>query len=153
MKRTYHEILEYIYKNEEAGIREISALMIRKNNDHRDFYGLVSLLHGGYIGFTGSNLSDPYNQACQFQCYAQGNGTQSYKNVIILESENSDSYFYIGPKGIEYFHQKSETRTGWYLAAAFSLIASITSGVIVAKLTDDGKEKTIHCEIVPFKKP
>ena len=148
MKRTYHEILEFIYKHEEAGIREISAQMIRKNNDHRDFYGLVALLHGGYIGFTGPNISEPLHQAYLFQCYAQGPGGQRYKDVELFEDQNKDSYFYIGAKGIEYFHQRSEARTGWYLAAAFALIASIISGVVVAKLTEDKGLTEIKCSII-----
>lgn len=147
MKRTYHEILEFIYNHEEAGIREISAQMIRKNNDHRDYYGLVALLHGGYIGFTGPNISEPLHQAYLFQCYAQGSGAQRYKNVELFESQNKDSYFYIGAKGIEYFHQRTEARTGWWLTAIFSLFASIISGVIVAKLVQDEAPKSIVCSV------
>lgn len=147
MKRKYHEILQYIYEHEEAGIREISAQMIRKNNDHRDFYGLVALLQSGYIGFTGLQCPESLYQAYFFQCYAQGKGAQTYKTVQLLESENEDSYFYIGAKGIEYFHQRSESRKGWYLAAAFALIASIISGVVVAKLTENKSITEIKCAI------
>ena len=137
MKRTYHEILSYIHENEESGIREISSMMVRGRNDYRDFYGLVSLLQGGYIGFTGPIIPEASHQARLFQCYAQGHGFQTCGDVQLFESDNEDSYLYIGPKGIEYFHQRAESRKSWIIAAILALIASIISGVVVAKLTDD----------------
>ena len=135
MKRTYHEILTYIHQTEESGIREISSMMVRRKNDYRDFYGIVALLQGGYVGFTGPIIPEPSSQARLFQCYSQGLGFQACGDVQLFETDNKDSYFYIGPKGIEYFHQRAEARKGWILAAIFSLIASIVSGVIVSKLT------------------
>lgn len=53
MKNTHHEILKYVYKHEEAGIREICSMLDRKYGDHRDFHGLVALLESGYLRFTG----------------------------------------------------------------------------------------------------
>jgi len=139
MKRTYHEILSYIHENEEAGIREISSIMIRRKQDYRDFYGLVALLHGGYVGFTGPIHPEALTQARVFQCYSQGEGFQACGHVQLLASDNKDSYFYIGPKGIEYFHQRAEARRGWILTAVFSLVAAILTGIISAYLTESGE--------------
>ncbi|MFC3681553.1 hypothetical protein [Bacterioplanoides pacificum] len=135
MKQNYHQILEYIYKNEEAGIREVSRMMVRKYDDHRDFYGLAALLKEGYIGFTGPIHEETLNQVETFQCYSQGEGRQTYGRTTLF-SKNEDSYFYIGPKGISYFHQRWELRRGWYIVAVLTLVASIVSGVIIANLTD-----------------
>ncbi len=146
MKRDHHEILEYIYKNDEAGIRELSALMKRKHNDHRDFYALSALLKEGYIEFTGPNCKEALVQAQTFQCYSQGTGQQAYKNTNLFSNEE-DSYFFIGAKGIAYFHQRSELRKGWLIVAALSVLVSIMSGVIVAQLTSTAPEPAItsHC--------
>ena len=135
MKKAHHQILSYVYEEEEVGIRELSSLMARGKGDHRDFYGLVALLQAGYVGFTGPVHSDATEQAHLFQCYAQGQGLQQSGNVQLLPSDNDDSYLYIGARGIEYFHQRSEARKGWILAAVFSLVASVISGVVVSQLT------------------
>jgi hypothetical protein len=143
MKRTDHDLLSYINENQEAGIREISSLMIRRKNDYRDFYGLVAFLQGGYIGFTGPIVPEPSNQARLFQCYSQGRGFQRCGDVELLPTDNEDSYFYIGPKGIDYFHQRAEVRTGWFVAAIYALCTSVISAVIVAKLTESPKTECV----------
>tara|TARA_R110002050_G_scaffold59277_10_gene132738 strand:+ start:618 stop:980 length:363 start_codon:yes stop_codon:yes gene_type:complete len=115
--------------------------MMRKHNDHRDFYALAALLDSGYIGFTGpikldeENNVNIYRQVRIFQAYSQGDGTQTYQDETILGSNNPDSYMYIGSKGIEYFHNRSESRKGWYLTFTLALIGAIISGVVVSKLT------------------
>ncbi|TOK18428.1 hypothetical protein CGI22_24315 [Vibrio parahaemolyticus] len=140
MKKSHYEILKYIYDHDDAGIREICSLMTRKHNDHRDFYGLVALLEAEYVRFTGpiqqteSGSICSYSQACVFQAYSQGEGTQSYGNVSLLPTE-ADQFLYIGPKAIEYFHAKSEARTGWLLTGLLSLLTAIISGVVVSNLT------------------
>lgn len=135
MKKAHHEVLSYVYREEEIGIRELSTVMTRPKGDHRDFYGLVALLQAGYLGFTGPIHNDAKQQAHVFQCYSQGIGCQESGNVQLFESNNKDSYLYIGAKGIEYFHQRGEVRKGWLLTAAFSLVASVLSAVIVSYLT------------------
>lgn len=140
MKRAYHDMLSYVYEQEEVGIRKLSNQMARRKGDHRDFYGLVALLHAGYVGFTGPVHGDATEQAYLFQCYAQGEDLQQSGNVQLLTAENEDSYLYIGAKGIEYFHQRSEARKGWILAAVFSLVASVVSGVVVSQLTSEPSE-------------
>jgi hypothetical protein len=117
--------------------------MIRKKNDHRDFYGLVALLQEGYIRFTGPIVDHALNQAYCFQCYSQGEGQQQYKTMTIFTS-NEDSYLFIGPKGLAYFHQRSELRRGWIAVTVLALIASIISGITVSYLTD--KQNAIPCE-------
>ena len=120
LKESHYQILKYIYDNDDVGIKEISSMMVRTHNDHRDFYSLAALLESGYIGFTGP-------------VYFDDNGKlETYEQVRIFQA---DSYLYIGPKSIEYFNTRSETRKGWYLVAALAFVASIISGVIVSALT------------------
>lgn len=115
-------------------------MMKRKHNDHRDFYGLTALLEAGYIGFSGPihNKEDGsinvYEQVRLFQTYAQGDGQQTYDKVILCGLKQ-DSYFYIAPKTIEYFHERSETRIGLYFTAVLAIISSIISSMIVSYLT------------------
>lgn len=139
MKKTYHEILQLIYDNDDIGIRELASMMKRKHNDHRDFYGLTALLEAGYIGFSGPirNKEDGsinvYEQVRLFQAYSQGSGQQTYDKVTLCGLKQ-DSYFYIAPKTIEYFHSRSETRIGLYFTAGLAIISSIISSIIVSYL-------------------
>ncbi len=142
MKRNHHKILEYIHNHDEADIRELSKIMLRKHNDHRDFYGLTALLKEGYIEFTGPNCKEALTQAFTFQCYSQGFGQQTYKTVTVFGKDYEDAHFFIGPKGISYFHQRSEIRKGWFIAAALSVAASIISGITVAYITESTSKKT-----------
>ena len=103
---------------------------------------MAALLKEGYIGFNGPVHEETLNQVETFQCYSQGEGQQTYGNTTLF-SKNKDSYFYIGPKGISYFHQRWELRRGWYIVAALTIVASITSGVVVAKLTSNSAETAI----------
>ena len=140
LKESHYQILKYIYDNDDVGIKEISSMMVRTHNDHRDFYSLAALLESGYIGFTGPVYFDDngkletYEQVRIFQAYSQVDSQQTYDGVTITAKKN-DSYLYIGPKSIEYFNTRSETRKGWYLVAALAFVASIISGVIVSALT------------------
>jgi len=140
LKNSHYQILKYIYDNDDAGIKEISSIMIRTHNDHRDFYSLAALLDSEYIGFTGPVYFDnngkleTYKQVRMFQAYSQGDGSQTYDGVTIIGNKD-DSYLYIGSKSIEYFNTRNETRKGWYLVAALALVTSIISGVIVSALT------------------
>jgi len=140
MKKSHHEILKYIFDNDDAGIRELSSMMKRKHNDHRDFYALAALLDAGYIGFTGpiydkkGGALDVYKQVRLFQAYSQGEGKQTYDGINIF-AKKGDSYLYVASKSIEYFHARSESRKGWYLTAALAFLTAIFSGVIVSQLT------------------
>ncbi|MEZ8026117.1 hypothetical protein [Enterovibrio norvegicus] len=140
MKKSHHDILEYIFDNDDAGIREVASIMKRKHNDYRDFYALAALLDAGYIGFTGpvfekkDGTLDVYRQVRLFQAYSQGEGIQNYDGVQISIDEK-DSYLHTASKAIEYFHSRSESRTGWFLTAGFALLTAIISGVIVSHLT------------------
>lgn len=141
MKKQHHEILKLIYEYDDVGIRKISSILVRKYNDHRDFYGLVAMLEANYIGFTGpihhdekNGKLDVYSQVRLFQAYSQGKGNQTYDGVTIF-GKNSDAHLYIGPKGIEYFHNRQEIRRGWYLVATLSFVCSIISGIIVSYFT------------------
>ncbi|WP_423807220.1 hypothetical protein OUO06_09425 [Photobacterium damselae] len=140
MKKSHHEILKYIFDNDDAGIRELAFMMTCKHNDHRDFYALAALLDAGYIGFTGpvfdkeDGTLDVYKQVRLFQAYSQGEGSQTYDGTTIL-AEKEDSYLYVASKAIEYFHARSESRKGWFLTAGLALLTAIISGVIVSHLT------------------
>jgi hypothetical protein len=141
LKKELHQILEHIYKHDEIGIRELSWIMYRKHNDHRDFYGLTALLEAGYIGFTGpiSKQNDGclnvYNQVRAFQAYSQGIDNPTYDNATLLMPSNDDAHLFIAPKSIEYFNLRKEQRIGWYLVSALTLVCSIASGVVVGVLT------------------
>jgi hypothetical protein len=140
MKRSHHEILKYIFDNDDAGIRELASIMKRKHNDHRDFYALAALIDAGYIGFTGpvwdneDGTLDVYKQVRLFQAYSQGEGNQSYDGVMI-NAKKVDSHLYVASKAIEYFHARSESRMGWVLTSILALLSAIVSGVIVSHLT------------------
>jgi len=118
-------------------------MMERKYNDHRDFYGLAALLEAGYIGFTGPIYNTTYQQIRLFQAYSQGGGNQTYDGITLF-SDNLDSYFYVAPKSLDYFHNRKEQRMGWYLTAALALIASIISGVAVSQLTTT---QQVNCQM------
>lgn len=142
LKKVNHEMLSLIHRRDEVGVREISSLIARKHNDHRDFYGLTALIESKYINFTGpipkfqeTGEVNSYVLAQTLQAYSQGTGTQQYMDVTLFGSETEDAALYIGPKGIEYFHSRKELRKGWYLVACLTLICSIVSGLIVANLT------------------
>ncbi len=140
MKKLHHEILEYVYQHDEAGIREICDILHRKHGDHRDFYGLVALMESDYLRFTGPvNLDEngrisSYLQACLFQAYSQGDGFQQYLDTTLIPTEH-DQFLYVDPKAIEYFNNKREARKAWLLAALLSLLSAILSGVIISELT------------------
>ncbi|MGR5175353.1 hypothetical protein [Vibrio mediterranei] len=142
MKKSHHEILRYIYDNDDAGIRELSNIMKRKHQDHRDFYGLAALLDAGYVGFTGPVHLDEhgklntYKQVRLFQAYSQGEGRQEYDGECIVSNPSvPDSFLYIGHKGIEYFHDLDRLKSSRWIAFAFALISAILSGIIVSHLT------------------
>ena len=139
IKKSHHAILKYIFDHDDAGIREVSGIMERKYNDHHDFYVLAALVDAGYIEFTGpiykneDGSLETYKQVRLFQAYSQGNGSQTYDGTTII-ANNTDSYFYLASKLIEYFHSRSESRMGWLLTAMFAFFSAIISGVIVSNL-------------------
>ncbi len=100
MKKSHHAILKYIFDHDDAGIREISKIMKRKHNDHRDFYALAALVDAGYIGFTGPIYNNEdgslntYKQVRLFQAYSQGEGNQTYDGTTII-ANNPDAFFYL----------------------------------------------------------
>ncbi|WP_028868486.1 hypothetical protein [Psychromonas arctica] len=152
MKKINHDILKLIHEQDEVGIRELCRMIKRTHNDHRDFYGLTALLKAGYINFTGpipkvkgTTEINSYIMALTFQAYSQGTGEQSYKSLSLLASDNEDAYLFIGEKGIEYFHSRSENRKGWYLVAVLTLVCSIISGVIVAKFNVVSQRTPYEC--------
>lgn len=151
MKRSHHEILKYIYDNDDIGIRELCSLITRKHNDHRDFYALVALLECGYIGFTGpihtkvDGTINTYEQVRLFQAYSQGDGPQVYDGVSVAGLK-SDSYLYVSHKTIEYFNNRSENRRSWFITAALSLICAILSGLIVSHFTVTAIDIVPHTE-------
>jgi hypothetical protein len=140
MKKSHHEILKYIFDNDDAGIKELASIMARKHNDHRDFYALVALIDAGYIGFTGPMFDkkdgtlDVYKQVRLFQAYSQGDGNQTYDGTTIF-AKKEDSYLYVASRAIEYFYARSESKKGWFLTAGLALLTAIISGVIVSQLT------------------
>tara|TARA_R110002050_G_scaffold87661_5_gene185551 strand:- start:3130 stop:3561 length:432 start_codon:yes stop_codon:yes gene_type:complete len=142
MKRSHHEILKHIFDNDSnndndnVGIKELFSMMVRKHNDHRDFYALAALIDAGYVGFTGpifnkeDGAMDTYKQVRLFQAYSQGDGNQTYEGTTIL-AKTEDSYLYVAAKAIEYFHARNELRMGWILTAVLAFIAAVISGIIV----------------------
>ncbi|MEL7411582.1 MAG: hypothetical protein AAGJ90_09020 [Pseudomonadota bacterium] len=140
MKKLHHQILKFVYKNDEAGIREICSMINRKHGDHRDFYGLVALMESDYLRFTGPvNLDESgkicsYSQACLFQAYSQGEGDQDYLDIHLI-SKDQDSFLYVGPKAIDYFHNKEQSLNAWLLTALLSALSAILSGLVISKLT------------------
>jgi hypothetical protein len=109
----------------------------RVYKDHRDFYPLVSLINSGHIGYAGEDYDPkkPYAAtylAKVFQCYSKGHGPQSYEGTdVALGVESEKVYFYIGPKGVEYFETRRADNKKLLISAGFSLSA----GVIVAVLS------------------
>lgn len=116
--------------------------MVRKHNDHRDFYPLAALWCEGFIGFTGGiPKSDDENYPHQdafylsrvFQCYSMGAGRQRYENVEIF-GRDKDSSFFIAGKGLSYFHERLENRKEWWTVAVLGLMSAIIAGCVTGLL-------------------
>lgn len=130
MNRIYINLLSEIYKNQTLTVREVIDRVERIHGDHRDFYPLVGLLDGKYIGTTLPLFDGKYNEslmAQQMQAISQGPGMQSYKNVQTM-SDMDGSYFYIAGKGLDYFAARQSDIKKIIIATLLSLI----SGLVVA---------------------
>ena len=137
MKSTYRDLLKKIYDANTVQALEVIKSVERSHGDHRDFYPLVALINSGHIGYTGA-APDPAGDFADtqfthvFQCYAQGPGRQHYKTAEVFGGvEGEDLYFFIGPKGIEYF----ETRRADNKKLLISAILSFLAGTTVALIT------------------
>lgn len=136
MKSSYRGLLKKIYDANSVQALDIIKSIERPRGDHRDFYPLVALIKSGHIGYTGaapdpsSDFADTLLTHC-FQCYSQGPGAQSYKTATVFSgAESEDIYFFIGPKGIEYFETRRADNKKLFISAGFSLIAGITVALV-----------------------
>jgi len=136
MKSSYRGLLKRIYEANSIQALEVIKSVERSYGDHRDFYPLVALINTGHIGYTGA-APDPEVDFADtqlthvFQCYTQGPGHQHYKMAEVFGgAESDDVYFYIGPKGIEYFETRHADNKKLFISAGFSLFAGITVAVI-----------------------
>ncbi|EJM09788.1 hypothetical protein PMI21_05520 [Pseudomonas sp. GM18] len=136
MKSTYRDVLKRIYKSNSVHALDVISSIERSHGDHRDFYPLVALINSGHIGYTGA-APDPSVDFADtmlthtFQCYSQGPGRQHYKTATVIRgAESEDVYFFIGPKGIEYFETKRSDNKKILISAGFSLLAGVTVAVI-----------------------
>ncbi|MNJ42182.1 hypothetical protein D3C77_371370 [compost metagenome] len=141
MKKSDRSLLQSIYDSNTLQAIKVIEKVERVYKDHRDFYPLVSLINSGHIGYAGEDYDPkkPYadtHLTYIFQCYAQGLGQQRYKKTTpTLGVESEDVYFYIGPKGVEYFEkQRSESNRIW-ISGLLSLGAALT--VVLVKLILD----------------
>lgn len=120
--------------------------MERVHDDHRDFYPLVGLLSGDYIGTTLPLPDGQYSEslmAQQLQAISQGPGAQTYKNVRTM-SDMDDSYFYIGGKGLDYF----ASRHSDFRKLAIATMLSFMSALFVAFASEPIK-KIWHYDKAP----
>jgi hypothetical protein len=66
-----------------------------------------------------------------FQAYSQGPGPQVYETAHVQGGlDDKDIYFYIGPKGIEFFEARSADNKKLVISALFSLLAGITVALV-----------------------
>lgn len=132
MENSYRKVLRQIYRSNALQAHELLGHIHRTHNDHRDFYPMVALLNAGYVGFTGGVPPEDASFrdtiiAHTLQCYSQGPGAQSYGMVSVNGSGDADGlYFYIGPKGIEYFETRRSDNKKLFISACLSLLAGIT---------------------------
>lgn len=136
MKNSYRGLLKRIYDANTVQALEVIQSIKRVHNDHRDFYPLIALVNSSHIGYTGPvpEPGVPYRDiliAHSLQAYCQGPGEQSYKSAQVLGgAEGVDNYFYIGPKGIEYFETRRADNKKLFMSAFFSLLAGTTVALI-----------------------
>ena len=136
MKRSYRNVLRRIYRDHSVQRDLILKSIERIHGDHRDFYPLVALISAGYLGFTGAvpGLDHPHRDiaiAHSLQAYTQGSGPQSYKSAQVRgRSGSEDEYFFIGPRGIEYFETRRSDNRKILVSAGLSFFAAVTVSVI-----------------------
>ncbi|MHC8334574.1 hypothetical protein [Pseudomonas sp. LB3P25] len=144
MNKSLKDVLKKIYDANFMTATEVVHLVENRTGDHRDFYPLAALVEANYLGFTGGQPTDEDQfrnslLAQTFQCYRQGRGRQSYKNVTVFDREERDEvYFYIGPKAVEFFEtRRSDTKKLW-VSAGLSFFAAVTVAIITYWLRNAG---------------
>lgn len=140
-----HSVLKYIYQQIEAPASDLLNAMVRKHNDHRDFYPLAALILDGYVGFTAApsdlsfNAGKPtthqaaYDLSRMLQCFSQGKPPQHYQNMHII-SGIEGSTFFIAAKGLMYFHEYNERRREWWCVALLGLASAVIAGCVTGLL-------------------
>lgn len=127
MKPVYRNLLHAIYENQTLDVLEVIKRVERVHNDHRDFYPLVGLISGGYIGTTlplmEGNYAESY-MAQQIQAISQGPGPQRYRLVQTF-SDADDSYFYIAGKGLDYFAARQSDAKKLFVATLLSFMSAL----------------------------
>ncbi|MGC5703009.1 hypothetical protein J4P02_22640 [Pseudomonas sp. NFXW11] len=136
MKRSLKKLLKKIYASNSMTAMELVKHIEGETGDHRDFYPVVALVDAGYLGFTGPqpNPDEPFREtiiAKTLQCYRQGPGHQSYENVTILgDGDHEGTYFYIGPKCIEFFEARWSDTKRLLTSAGLSFVAAVTVALL-----------------------
>lgn len=127
MKRVYRNILKSIYENQTLSVSEVVSSVERIHYDHRDFYPLVGLISGGYIGTTLPLMDGKYAEsymAQQLQAISQGPGTQRYR-LVETYGDDDDSYFYIAGKGLDYFAARQSDAKKLVVATLLSFMSAL----------------------------
>lgn len=144
MNKSMRRVLKGIYESNSLPADKVVRLVDSRYGDHRDFYPLAALVEANYLDFTGGQpkKDDEFRNsllAQTFQCYRQGRGKQSYKNVTVFDrTEKDEVYFYVGPKTIEFFEsRRSDTKKLW-TSACLSFFAAVTVALITYYLRKAG---------------
>ncbi|WP_439870169.1 hypothetical protein ACTABV_08375 [Pseudomonas fragariae (ex Marin et al. 2024)] len=136
MNSCLRRALKKIYTVNSMPAIEFVGLIDRRYGDHRDFYPLVALVESGYLGFTGGQPKEDMQfrsslLAQTFQCYRQGRGKQSYKNVTVFDHDEDDEvYFYVGPRAIDFFESRRSDTKKLLTSAFLSFFAAVTVAII-----------------------
>ncbi|MGA5718162.1 hypothetical protein ACPCWF_05955 [Pseudomonas atacamensis] len=144
MNRSLRKILKRVYDANCLPASDVVSLIEIRTGDHRDFYPLAALVEANYLAFTGGQpkAGEQFRNsllAQTFQCYRQGRGSQSYKNVTVFDREaNEEIYFYIGPKAIEFFENRRSDTMRLLTSAGLSFFAAVTVAVITYMLRKFG---------------
>jgi len=134
MKISYRGLLKKIYDQSAVPAAEVLASVKTKHNDHRDYYPLIALIASGYLGYTGAvpKADAPFREtliAHSLQAYSLGPGAQVYESAHV-NGGLEELYFYIGPKGIEYFESRRADNKKLLISGFLSLLAGTTVAVI-----------------------
>ncbi|MBC8877876.1 hypothetical protein [Pseudomonas cerasi] len=136
MRSSYRGLLKRIYDSNSLPGSEVFSSVKRRHNDHHDFYPLIALMNSAYIGYTGPMPAAdvPFRDtmiAHSFQAYSQGPGPQVYESTHVMGGlEDKSIYFYIGPKGIEFFEARRADNKKLLISALLSLLAGITVALV-----------------------
>jgi hypothetical protein len=136
MNKSLRKVLKRIYNANYLPASEVVKLIEVRAGDHHDFYPLAALVEANYLAFTGGQPKEEEQfrnslLAQTFQCYRQGRGHQSYKNVTVFDrEENEEVYFYIGPKAIEFFENRRSDTMKLLTSTGLSFFAAVTVAVI-----------------------